>query len=355
VKSGAPADAVVAPPEMSDGLAVATPEAVHLRTDALRRLLETAGADRHRDLMSILVARRGRLVVEAYFGGAHRESAHDVRSVAKSVTGTLVGVAVREGSIQSVDAPVLEVLANGRRGRAGAGKEGVTIRHLLEMRSGLDADEDDPSTPGAEDRMEASQDWLRFALGVPMAAAPGGRWAYASVNTVLLGHVVSSATGRDLGDYAEEKLFGPLGFRGHRWRRGPQGEVAAQGNLSVRPRDLVKLGLLFLQRGQWRDRQLVPRRWIDEATRPRTLFERERGGGYGELYKGYACHWWTGEAEVGARAIPFYFASGNGGQRLFVIPDMELLVAITSSAYGQFRAHRRSHAILREVLGSAGA
>jgi CubicO group peptidase (beta-lactamase class C family) len=120
----------------------------------------------------------------------------------------------------------------------------------------------------------------------------------------------------------------------------------------VRSRDLVKFGLLFLHRGKWQGRQLVPSRWVREATRPRTQFTDRRAGGYGDLYKGYAYHWWTGEEQIGSLALPFYFASGNGGQRLFVIPDLDLVVAITSSAYGLGRAHRRSHRILREVLAA---
>jgi CubicO group peptidase (beta-lactamase class C family) len=298
-----------------------------------------------------LVARQNQLVFEAYFNGSDRETPHDIRSAAKSITGTLVGLALHGGRIRSLDAPVLEFLNEYEPGTsASTGKSNVTIRHLLEMTSGFDADEDDPQTAGSEDRMEATQDWVRFALNVPMAAPAGKRWAYASINTVLLGQVVSSATGRDLEDYANEKLFAPLEFRRYHWRRGPQGHVVAQGNFAVRPRDLLKFGLLFLGRGRWRDQQLVPRRWVDEATIPRIRFSHDRGAGYGELYKGYAYHWWTGEEQIGALTVPLYFASGNGGQRLFVVPDVDVAVVVTSSAYGLGSAHRRSHALLRQIL-----
>jgi CubicO group peptidase (beta-lactamase class C family) len=341
------------PAELHDGLDVASPEAVGLRRDVLRSLLDAGAGDLHRDLRSVLVARQNRLVFEVYFNGSDRETLHDIRSAAKSITGTLVGLALHAGRIPSLETPFLEFFEQyAPETTATAGKWKVTIRHLLEMTSGFDADEDEPQTPGSEERMEARQDWVRFALDVPMAAPSGQRWAYASINTVLLGEIVSSVTARDLKDWANEKLLAPLEFGPYDWRRGPQGQVAAQGNLWVRPRDLLKFGLLFLQHGRWRDRQLVPGAWIDEATSPRIKLPRDQETGYGDLYRGYAYHWWTGAERVGARTVPFYFASGNGGQRLFVISDLDLVVVVTSSAYGRFRAHRHSHAILRQILGA---
>jgi CubicO group peptidase (beta-lactamase class C family) len=349
--TGRRAKPALAPAELLDGPDVASPEAVGLRPDVLRSLLDADARDVHRDLRSVLVARQNRLVFEAYFNGSDRETLHDIRSAAKSITGTLVGLALHDGRIPSLETPFLEFLQQYAPETATtAGKWKVSVGHLLEMTSGFDANEDDPQTPGSEDRMEATQDWVRFALDVPMVAPPGQRWAYASINTVLLGAIVSSVTGRDLEDWANEKLFAPLKFGPYHWRRGPQGHVAAQGNLSVRPRDLLKFGLLFLQQGRWGDRQLVPGRWIGEATFPRIELPHGQKTGYGELYTGYAYHWWTGAEHVGTRTVPFYFASGNGGQRLFVIRDLDLVVVVTSSAYGLGRAHRRSHAILRQVL-----
>lgn len=334
-------------------MTVGPPEAVGLRPDVLSALLGAGEADPHRDLRSVLVGRNDRLAFEAYFNGADSDTPHDVRSAAKSITGTLVGLALYEGAIPSLETPVFEFLRDyGLDVDTAAGKTDVTIRHLLEMTSGFDANEDDPQTPGSEERMEATDDWLRFALAVPMAAPPGRRWAYASINTVLLGEIVSAATARDLEDYAKEKLFAPLEFGPFYWRRGPRGRLAAQGNLAVRPRDLLKIGLLFLARGRWRSRQLVPEDWIRDATRARVDLLPDAATGYGDLYRGYGFHWWTGAEQVGSETVPFYFASGNGGQRLFVVPDLDLAVVITSSAYGLGRAHRRSHAILRQVIAA---
>lgn len=303
------------------------------------------------DVRSILIARRGQLVYEEYLGGADSEMLHDIRSAAKSITGTLVGIAIHEGAIGDLDARVLDFFPVAAATRMPE-KEKLTLRHLLLMRSGLDADEDDPTSAGSEERMEAAQDWVRFALDTPMAADPGEQWAYASVNTVLLGHILSTATGRTLEEYAQEKLFRPLGIDRYRWHRAPLGHVVAQGNLSIRPRDLLAFGLMLLQSGRWEGRQLVPEAWICDATLAHTVLPADPATGYGDLYTGYGFHWWTGQEHVRGETLPTYFASGNGGQKLFVIPDLEMVVVITSSAYGKERAHWRSHAILRRCLAA---
>jgi CubicO group peptidase (beta-lactamase class C family) len=338
-----------APPALTDGLAVGTPSQVGLRPSSLTSMLAAAD-DEHRDLQSILVARHGRLVVERYFNGGGREVLHDVRSAAKSIISTLVGVALAEGRIADLDRPFLSFLP-GQAAAAGA-QARVTLRDLLQMRSGLAADDDDPRSPGEEDKMVASPDWLRFALALPMATEPGERWAYASLNTMLVGRILAAVTGQDLEAYAREKLFAPLGFGVYRWPRSPDGHVIAQGNLSLRSRDLLKLGLLFADHGRWQGQQLVPRRWIDEATAARTTFAPGRNG-FGDLYRGYGYFWWTGIEQLGSRSVPLYFASGNGGQKVFVIPELDMVVVVTSSAYSRPYAHARSHAILRACLRAA--
>jgi CubicO group peptidase (beta-lactamase class C family) len=348
-------DQHLAPPALADGLKVAAPSEVGLRQTTLAALVAKATADQHKDLESILVARNGRLVLEEYFNGANRDTLRDVRSVAKTITGTLVGIALHEKAIESLDTPVLSFFPAHRDGPAVSKKGSMTVRHLLEMRSGLDADDwwEDARSPGTESRMEAASDRVLFAMQVPMAAAPGERWWYSSVNTLLLGRIVSVATDQDLEEYAKRKLFAPLGFGRHQWRRDPQGNVIPQGNLSIRARDLLKFGLLFQQRGVWRDRRLVPEAWIDEATRSRSVLSPDPPTGLGDLYKGYGYQWWTGEARSASSTHGFYFASGNGGQRVFVVPSLDLVVVVTNSAYNRSYAHRRAHDILGGVLAAA--
>jgi len=330
-------------------LPTAAPADVGFSADTLARAAASAD-DAHRDLGSLLVARNGRLVLEAYFNGAERDTRVDVRSVGKSITGTLVGIALDEGRFAGLEQPAASFFAADVT--SGAPLAGITLRHLLEMRSGLDADDwwESPESAGTEAKLEAASDRTSFALQVPKAAAPGERWQYSSVNTLLLGRAVERATGRDLEAYAREKLFEPLGFGPYEWRRDERGAIVPQGNLALRPRDLLKIGLLFEGRGRWGGRQLVPEAWIGEATRSRSVLPSDPATGLGELYRGYGYHWWTGEEHTPAGPRSVYFASGNGGQRLFVVPSVRLVMVVTSAAYGRGYAHRRAHAMLRGVL-----
>jgi len=328
------------------------PETVGLDPTVIAGVVRQGETDPRRDLQSLVVARRGTVAVEHYFHGARRDDLHDIRSATKSLTGTLVGIALEDGKLQSLDQRVRPLLGAPASGDARWNE--LTVRHLLEMRSGLDANDwiDDSPSPGTEARMEAASDRLRFALDTPMRSKPGDTWQYASVNTLLLGRIVAAATGRPLETYAEQKLFSALGITRYEWLRDAQGHVVPQGNLRLRSRDLVKLGILFAAGGRWNGQQLVARAWIDSATRERTTFEPDPATGLGELYRGYGDHWWTGRATVGTRTVAFYFASGNGGQRLFVVPSEELVVVVTSTAYNRGYAHRRAHSLLEGILSA---
>jgi CubicO group peptidase (beta-lactamase class C family) len=297
------------------------------------------------------------LVLEAYFNGGDADKPRDIRSVAKTITGTLVGIAHHEGQLDSLDNPILTLFPNVPESAKDSKRVKITTRHLLEMRSGFDADDwwENPNSAGTETRMEAATDRLSFALKLPLSTFPGTRWQYSNVNTMLLGRVVSAVTKRDLLDYAEEKLFGPLGFGPHHWRRDPQGNVVAQGNLSLRSRDLLKFGLLFQQGGRWNGRQLVPKSWIDKATRPHGALPRDPTTGLGDMFQGYGLHWWTAEVSTASSKHSFYFASGNGGQRVVVVPSLDLVVVVTSAAYNRGYAHRRAHRILTRIIAAAEA
>lgn len=337
----------------TDELERVLPAEVGLKPEVLAGVVMQATRDEHADLASVLVARNGCLALEEYFNGVERASLHDVRSVAKSVTGTLVGIALQNGAIASLDTPAMSFFPRDAE-RDRTPRAGITVGHLLEMRSGLDADDwrDSPQSLGTETRMEAASDRTLFALGVPMAAAPGERWQYSSVNTLLLGRIVERVTGRDLEAYAREKLFAPLGFGHYEWRRDARGDVVPQGNLRVRALDLLKFGLLFENGGRWHGRQWVPEAWVREATRARSELPPDAATGLGDLYRGYGYHWWTSEEPTASGPRAVYFASGNGGQKLFVVPSARLVMVTTSSAYNQRYAHRRAHELFRAILVS---
>jgi CubicO group peptidase (beta-lactamase class C family) len=332
------------PPALNDGIAVGTPEQVGLQPARLQSLLDRLQLDPFPDLHSLLVWRRGQLVLERYFNGASRDDLHDVRSAGKSVTSALVGIALDQQALASIDHPMLSFFPDHRPPqRANAWIERISVRHLLEMRSGFDADEERPESAGYEDKLAAAQDWLQFALQVPVTRAPGSAWAYASLNTMLLGRIVEAATGRDVQAVAEEFLFAPLGITSYQWERAPDGHIVGQGNLWVRGRDALKFGLLYLHHGQWHDQQVLSPRWVEESTRLRTPLALDN-------YVGYGYQWWRGLELSGDHQVEFAFASGNGGQKIVVVDALEMVIVITSTAYGLGRGQQRSHSIIRDLL-----
>ncbi|NJK42918.1 MAG: serine hydrolase [Pleurocapsa sp. SU_196_0] len=273
-----------------------------------------------------MVARHGRIEAERYFNGDRQRSLRDVRSVTKSITATLVGMAIRQGLLTGLDEPIAKLLPPGMP----AEQQRIRVRDLLTMRSGLDSDDDDAASRGNEDRLDASPAWIPFAYAVPMKHVPGERYVYSSLNAFLAGAVVEHVSGLSLERFAEEHLFGPLGITDFSWRRGPQGEGVGQGNLSISARDLVKIGDLFLNEGRVGPRQILDRAWAVEALSPLVDI-----AGLDPYADGYGYMWYTKRYDFGGQSTVVHFASGNGGNKIYVVPGYDLVVAITSTAYGK--------------------
>ena len=334
------------PPDMKDQLIVGLPDEAGLDVNILAKMLDSVEDDEHKDLNSILVTRKGVLVLEAYFNGEGRNTLHDIRSAGKSFTSTLVGIALQKGYLKNLDQKILTFFPEYMPlDTPDDRKERVTIRHLLEMRSGFDANDSELDTPGCEDNMYDSKDWIHFALNVPMSEEPGKVWKYAGMNTMLLGGIVQSATRIPLPKFLEISLLKPMGISKYHWNKDPTGRAIGQGNLFLRPRDMVKFGLLFLHNGKWNDQQVVSAEWVHEATLPYSRLPSDPNIGYGY-------QWWISSEKIGMKKFNFFYANGNGGQRIYVVPDADMVVVITSFAYNQKRGHERSDRIFRNILSS---
>jgi len=308
------------------------------------------------NLHGIVVERYGKLVAERYRRGRDRTVnnlfshdrdfgptvRHDVRSVGKSVIGLLAGIAQQQGKLGSVTTPVLDFYPE-HADLATHERRAITLEHLLTMSSGLRWHE---GGAGPDDEHHLMWAWspASYVLSRPIAAAPGTTFAYNSGGNLLLADIVGKVTGVPWQDYARTALFAPLGITDWEWKGDFLGRPMAYTGLRMRPRDMAKLGRLVLNRGQWRGRQIVPAAWIDESLKPRLAT------GFDDTRYGY--FFWTGTVTWQGRTRPWAAAFGNGSQRIFVVPDLDMTVVITAGAYGDIKTARRVDGFFREIVGA---
>lgn len=314
------------------------------RTDPkLQTVLVQRDHDEHPDLKGVVVLRDGRVVAERYYNGETADSLHDIRSAGKSITSLLFGIAMDRGAIRSLTDPVAAYWPVAKRSAIGR----VPLSDVLTMRSGLAAYDDDPASPGNEDKMDAAPDPLSFVLAVPAADPPGSVYRYNSVTAYAAGVVVAKATKQRMATFARSALFGPLGITKWEWASDAAGYTKGQGNLSITARGLAAIGELVRNDGRYHGRQLVSAAWLHMALAPKVNIS-----GADPYADGYGYFWYSKVQSIGGQRIPVSFASGNGGNKIYVIPRRHLVVAITSSAYGHGYGQRRSESILKDILSA---
>jgi CubicO group peptidase (beta-lactamase class C family) len=299
------------------------------------------------NIHGIVIARQGRIVLERYFEGDDQVRDdkgtwsvervaftaghnHDIRSVTKSIVGLLYGIALNDRKVPPLDAslvaqfPQYTDLPDMERRRS------WTIRHAITMTLGTDWNEDisydDPRN--GQTAMESAPDRARYVLEQPIVAAPGERWIYNGGATVLIGKIIEKGVGAPIHDYARQVLVEPLGIGPTQWRalRDRPGETVFASGLAMRPRDLACVGQMVLDGGKFAQRQIVPAAWLEDSFKAAVSITERRHYGY---------HWYAGRApfDEGRQRARYAAAIGNGGQRLVVFPDLELVVVITAGNY----------------------
>jgi CubicO group peptidase (beta-lactamase class C family) len=300
-------------------------------------------------IQGVLVARHGRLVVDEYFAGFSADRPHDLRSGGKSFDAALVGTAIAHGTALRADTPILPFYAADRPLRhPDPRKAHITLGDVLDMSTGLACDDDDDASPGNEGAVQSQTgqpDWYRFVLDLPLVRAPGTRAAYCSAGINLVGGVVSHATGVWLPTWFDRTIARPLQFGSYFLPITPTGTMYLGGGEYLRPRDFLKLGQLFLDGGSWHGRRLLPRAWAQDAVRPHAGLQTP--GDYG-----YSWHMLT--YRVGTHAYRAFEASGNGGQLLEVVPELDEVVLITAANYMNYGVWRHFRELIaQDVLAAS--
>jgi CubicO group peptidase (beta-lactamase class C family) len=277
-------------------------------------------ADQEAEVHSVLIVRNGYVVMEAYFYPYNRDRAHDLTSCSKSFLSALVGIAIDEGYL-ALDDKALDFFPDRTIANDSPLKREIMVEHLLLMQSGLNWPESSVSYSSSNNvlwQMMDSRDWVQFVLDRPMAVAPGTTFNYSTGDSQLLTAVLERATGASTQDFARTRLFEPLGVSSTRWRwsSAPDGVAFGGGGLGLTPRDMAKFGTLYLEDGVWEGEQVVPADWVEASVTP----------------SHYGYQWWR-------LANGGYAALGYGGQRIAVVPGLELVAVITGDFSGTTSAY----------------
>lgn len=313
-----PLDRVVVPPPGSG--------AADAGIDQDRLARAVARAETLAPLSSLLVERGGEVVVERYYRGMRADRTTNLKSISKTLLSPLVGIAIEDGLLEGPEQPLRELLPDyyARLDAAGrAARRDLTLHHLLSMTTGLES-----TSFGNYGAWVSSGDWVWDQLRRPVVCRPGC-FEYSTGSTHLISAILTRVSGESLKSYAERTFFGPLGIRLPEWDRDPQGRYLGGNNMALTPRQLLRVGEVFLHGGRWEGRQLVPEAWIERSWEPRAT-SPWNGHRYGYL-------WWT-ETWGGRTAR---FAWGYGGQYLVIVPSLDLVAVVTSSLSGARRGHTR--------------
>lgn len=277
-------------------------------------------------LHSILLIRNDQLVFEEYFGDYNIDKPHDLRSVTKSIVAILLGIALDKGFIESVDDPIVKYLTFPEKGKnPDPIKSQITIKNLITMSSGLDCNDWDKKSKGQEDKVYRKKDLMTYTMNLPLINDPGSESHYCTMGVVLVKEIIQRATGMPIDDFAERYLFKPLEITNYSWGHTSDKRemISAARRLYMRPRDLAKIGLLVKNKGQWNGRELVSEQWIKDLSSPQTKIT---GIDYGYL-------WWRLPLGSPSKSYRSITATGNGGQYIVIIEELNLMAVFTGGAY----------------------
>jgi len=347
---GSPPYAYREPAVTTDGWETARGRELGLDEAAIARMVQTVidgdpAARRPSLIHSLLVAYRGKLVVEEYFFGHERDQLHDLRSAGKTFSSVLLGAAMMDGVKIGPDSKVYALMsAREPFANPDPRKAEITLAHLMTHSAGLACNDYDDASPGNENTMQSQReqpDWWKYTLDLPMAHDPGKRYAYCSANINLTGGALTTATQTWLPEYFAWKVAGPLKFGPWHWNLTPNDEGYLGGGAFLRPRDLLKVGQAYLDGGVWKGHRIVSAAWVKASTAPRMKINPASTGLSGEEFDNAyfegedAFAWHLNGLRSGERRYTVYAATGNGGQLLIVAPELHLAAVFTGGNYLQ--------------------
>ena len=312
------------PKQINDGLNTGNIDKTVLDKNLLKEMMEKIIDGKYPNVHSILIIKDGNLVFEEYFYEHDKNKLHELRSATKSFVSALTGIAIDKGFIKSKNEKVLSYFPEYLIENNSDNKQNITIENLLTNQSGLDCDVSNPNSVGNETTMNNTDDWVKFTLNLPMADSAGGKGMYCSGNPITLGRMIEKTTKQTLPEFAAKNLFNPLGIKNFVWNFKPdKSSVETFCQVYLTSRDMAKFGLLYLNKGNWNNQQIISKEWVEQSLKKHSVVQ---GVDYGYL-------WWNKYLEADGVKYYSFGAQGNGGQKIYIWPQQNMITVITGGNY----------------------
>jgi CubicO group peptidase (beta-lactamase class C family) len=293
---------------------------------------------------SIVVVKNGKLLIEEYFNGETRNTLHDPRSVGKSFASTIAGIAIKEGYLKNEDQTLKEFYNLKEFENYSSQKEAITLKDLLTMSSAFDGDDEDDNSPGNEENMYPADNWVKFALDLPVKKdTTKSEWHYFTAGVVILGDILNKNVPAGLEKYANEKLFKPLDILNYKWQYTPQNVPNTAGSIQMNALDFAKYGQLYKNYGKWNGSQVIPKEWVARSFEKHKQIVNRANEFYGYLF-------WNKTFQVKNKMHEAFYCAGNGGNYIVIFKDLPLVIVITATAYGQPYAHQQVNKIITDYI-----
>jgi CubicO group peptidase (beta-lactamase class C family) len=321
------------PKKLNDGWEVSSLRDVGADVDAIE---EVSGLirdiDSYENVLSMAVVKDGKLVHEEYSPYCQRNTLHWMASITKTVTSTLIGIAIDKGFIEGVDAKLYELLPQFAEHFKDPEKKKIALKHIMTMTSGLMWNEQVSynNPENSEWQMVESEDWMNYVVSRPMRSEPGTIFYYNTGGIHLLSAVIKKVSGLYAHQFAEKYLLHSMGIYAYQWNKDPMGYPCTggtDGGIGLRTRDIAKFGWLFLKDGKWKGKQIISEKWVKEA--PVTHVTTKGRG------RSYAFNWMTGNRTINGKRFGYIASFGYGGQTLYIVPEYDLIIVFTCELSGR--------------------